>query len=321
MIANVNMDELFAVMLMEEEGVKYETENAHDKLFKDALNDNCEFVEFINNFVMKNKQLKKDEVIKVRNSYLTNTYNLKEIDVIYKEKADDIYYIVEHQSTIDESMPYRMLIYCTSVLSGIAEKDKLRTKQYKIPTIIPIVVYTGEKRWNVVEKLTDKQIKVEGNESILELKYILIDINNMTDEELLANKTKFSFTMLIEKSRDAKDLERRLTRIAKNCTKEQALEMEGTIKYFYEPILGADAIAKIREFFDREGGEPIMTAVDYVKADIEKKREQAKREGKQEGRQEGKIEDAKKMKNMGMENKLICEVTGLSEKEIEDIAG
>ena len=320
---NISLKELFELVVLEE-SAQYGVGKTHDKLFKDILNNEQEFVEVVNKFIIKNRKLKKDEVIKIKNSYVTNTYNSKETDVIYKEKTNDVYYLIEHQSTIDESMPYRMLIYCTSILNDVIEKDKLKTKQYRIPTIIPIVLYTGEKKWNVPTKLTDKQIKTEINETILELKYILIDIHDMEEEELLKINSTFAYAMLIEKNKGKDNLIRILKKIAKICdNEEKMLKMKGIIKYLLEPIIGTKTTKEILKRFEKKGGEPVMTAVDYLIADIEKEKREAREEARREARKEA-IDEAntrivKNMKNKGMEIKTISEMTELSEAEIKRI--
>ncbi len=44
-----------------------------------------------------------------------------------------------------------------------------------------------------------------------------------------------------------------------------------------------------------------------------------RKKAKEEGREEGKIDDAKKMKQKGMDVALISEITGLSVEEIEKL--
>ncbi|NMB40803.1 MAG: hypothetical protein GX996_02580 [Firmicutes bacterium] len=57
----------------------------------------------------------------------------------------------------------------------------------------------------------------------------------------------------------------------------------------------------------------------FDKGKLEGKKE-GKLEGKLEGRKEGKLEVAKKALREGMEIDLIAKLTGLSEKEIKELA-
>ena len=125
-IMNVNLYRFLAMEAAE----KYEINNPHDKLFKDILNDKEEFCELINRFVNKGRgnQLLPENIEKANTSYITPIFKSKESDVLYKKVNEEKYYLVEHQSTIDDSIAFRMLNYCVNILNDITQKDKLKNK-------------------------------------------------------------------------------------------------------------------------------------------------------------------------------------------------
>ena len=71
------------------------------------------------------------------------------MDTIYKKKEEDIFFLIEQQSEIDYSMPYRLLNYCVEIIRYAVNKKQLRNKGYKMPVVYPIVLYTGKRKWNV----------------------------------------------------------------------------------------------------------------------------------------------------------------------------
>lgn len=93
-------------------------------------------------------------------------------------------------------MPLRLLFYMCEILRGYF-KNANHKKDYKnlrVPTIILIVLYNGEKLWKIPREFR-KIIYTEdlfGN-SLLNFKYDLIDVNNgYTKEELISKYTKIS---------------------------------------------------------------------------------------------------------------------------------
>lgn len=336
-------------LLLMEESIQYGITMPHDKLFKDILNDKDEFYKFINEYIKCNKNiLKPEDIEKVTTSFITPIFKNKESDILYKEINQEKYYLVEHQSTIDESMSFRMLNYCINVLNDVTEKYKLKNKSYKLPKIIPIVLYTGDKKWNAVTKLTDKQENVSSDGTLIELQYKVIDINDIDEEKLLEMNTSLAYAMLIEKNRGKEKLINILNKIALKCnTEEKAIKMKRVIKYILEPVLGEKETQDMLEKFTRMGGEEIMTAIDCLIRDIEEEKKEARKIGRQEGWNEGKskgilegiqegrkkgreegreegiksaiIMIVKELRKNGFSDKKICQITKLTEAELEKI--
>ena len=78
--------------------------------------------------------------------------------IVYKVKEKPIYYLIEHQSTIDYNMAYRILNYCIDIMQEWI-KGKKTGKETQYPIVIPIVLYTGRKKWTVATDFADTQIK------------------------------------------------------------------------------------------------------------------------------------------------------------------
>lgn len=71
-------------------------------------------------------------------------------------KNRNIFFIIENQSTIDYSMPYRMMQYAIEIMRLIINEKENKNKNYKYPLIIPIIIYTGEREWDA--KLSMKEL-------------------------------------------------------------------------------------------------------------------------------------------------------------------
>ena len=143
-----------------EEIYNYKINNEHDKLFKDLLSDSEEARKFINKFLKLEEPIKENELELYNSSYITTEYKSKEADIVYKKKNDDIYFLIEHQSTVDISMPYRIKNYVIEILRTAVDKSKIHQKRYEYPLVVPIVLYTGNRKWNVKLKFEDMQKKL-----------------------------------------------------------------------------------------------------------------------------------------------------------------
>ncbi len=63
--------------------------------------------EFLETFVKI--KIKKENLKIYNNSFITKDYHRRESDIIYKRIDKNIFYIVEHQSKVDQNMPIRIL--------------------------------------------------------------------------------------------------------------------------------------------------------------------------------------------------------------------
>ena len=146
---------------LKEESKKYDVEenktidNKHDKLFKDLFSDKEEAVKFINKYLELEIPLKAEEIEVYKNGYITRMYQSKEADIVYKIKEKNIFILIEHQSTVDRSMPYRILNYSVAIMNQAVEKNKMKRKDYKYPKVIAIVLYTGGEKWKAKIKLEE----------------------------------------------------------------------------------------------------------------------------------------------------------------------
>ena len=92
--------------------------------------------------------------MRINKSFILQDFKNKEADLIYRAKLKDkdvfFYILMELQSKVDFQMPYRLLLYIIEVwreiLRDIPLKEQKR-KDFKLPAIIPIVLYNGINKW------------------------------------------------------------------------------------------------------------------------------------------------------------------------------
>ena len=283
----------------------------HDKLFKELLSDKKEAVKFINHYLHLN--LLDDEIEKYEKEFRTEEFRNIEADVVYKVKNKNVFILIEHQSSLDLKMAYRILRYKNAIIESAINKRRLKEKNYKIPKVIPIVLYTGKRKWQKLS-IEDIEEKIEGYEEI-ELGYDLVDTNEFTKQQLLEDNLVTSKAMLIEKSQNKEELYQNIEDIISCKNKMEDFEYEQLEKIVKYELMGTEDKEIISKFIEkiknREESENIMmNAARIINKEIRKQR--------REGREEGMIFVAKKLKGK-MHIKDISQITGLSEKEIEKL--
>lgn len=61
--------------------------------------------------------------------------------------------LIEHQTKIDEDMPYRLLDYSNEIMRSAVEDKNYNNR----PCVIPIVLYTGKRKWNIENNKKENQ--------------------------------------------------------------------------------------------------------------------------------------------------------------------
>lgn len=309
---------LNAVMQLAEESVNYnlnqvEKKYSHDKLIKDILQDEEEATQFINQFVIPRQKVKKEELIRYTNSYITKKYKSKEADLVYKLKSQDIFFLIEHQSTIDYNMPYRMLNYCLDIMQEWSRNKKIG-KNTSYPIIVPIIIYTGSEKWRMPRSFREKQIGEYVLERYeIELEYNFIDINKLPRQMLLQRNSMFSYIMFLEKAQSSEELVENLEIIIQSTQNRKILEeFVNIISYLLENTLEEKIQQKLLEKIERKVGKKDM---DRLESLVNKMRT----ENNRRIRRESQKEIAKNMMSIKLDEKIILQTTKIKEEELEKI--
>ena len=329
--------------ILKENSEKYNSEihinKKYDKLFKEILSDKREAIKFINHYL--NLNLVEDNIEKYEKEFRTGKFYNIEADIVYKIKDKNVFILIEHQSSVDIKMAYRIKCDKSAIIEESINKKKLKEKSYKIPKVIAIVLYTGKRVWQNL-KMSDIEEKIEGYIEP-ENEYTLVDSNKFSKEELLEDTLMTSKAMLIEKSKNTEELYQNIEDVIKNQKEKNALnniQLEKLVQY---ELAETEDENMIKEFIEKiknmKGDDEIMTnASRILNKEIRKQRKAGMVEGLALGRTEGiaigeskgrsagialgRIEGialiAKRLKGK-MNIKDISQITGLSENEINEL--
>ena len=294
----------------------------HDKLFKEMLSDKKEVVNFLKEHL--NMDLSEDEIEKYEKEFRTSTLESIEADIVYKIKNKDYFILIEHQSTIDDKMAYRIQNYKQAIINSAIDVKRLNDQTYKIPKVLAIVLYTGKRKWKKKE-LKDIEERLEGFTESNE-EYKLIDVNGFTKKELLEDNLMTSKAMLIESSKGQEELYKNINDIINNQrrnndnSEEKWEQLEKILRY---ELTGSENEKTINEFIEAirtaKGGEEVMmNAARIINREKKKIRAESRAEGISLGISQGIAMMAKKLKEE-LPIKKISQLTGLSEQQIENL--
>jgi len=184
----------FIALLMVSLGFKWwglvmKIAHVHDRFFKSAMSN-----------VQVAKSFFQHHLPAVAQSYLDfNSLTLEPatyINHVLQNSASDILYkvnylndagsayiclLVEHQSSVDPLMSFRIWQYITALWGEHLKKDK----KGKLPLVIPLVFYNGTQKYNGAQDIRDLiESPPELIERFLLAPFQLIDVQAIKDEEL-----------------------------------------------------------------------------------------------------------------------------------------
>ena len=262
------------------------TNSEHDKLFKKILENREQTAKFLDMVLGSGKDITAKNLELYNKEFITDKFEKNETDIVYKVTNINVYIIIEHQSTEDRTMPYRVRRYKTALMESVINKKEMKKANYKLPRIIAIVLYTGKQEWKN-KKLEDMQEPLEWYKEDYD-EFILVDVNSFKKEKILEGNLIITKVMLLERE--------------ENIEYTFINEKYKAIRKYIETM--------INKIFDEEGDDETMSHVTQL---FDEAFDKAERRGKKRGKQEV----AKAMKENKLSYKIISQCTGLKLEEIE----
>ncbi len=311
------------IKLLGSDRLKNELHNAHDKGYKYILSIKRLFVQLLKSFVDQGwvNKIEPDDVELVDKSFILPDFKNKEADLVYKVKIDGTsvyFYLLELQSSVDYQMPYRLLLYMVEIWRNIlkeTDKKEARRKDFRLPVIIPCVLYNGSDNWTAKRSFKETLFKFEQfDEFVLDFKYILFDIRRYRDDDLLELANLIATVFFIDKTNNkSTELINRLKEVAvkmQSLSSEDLNIMWNWIKNVIVRGSNSEFEKEIDDIFQKEGKvENMVYAIERV---IEKEKLDAK--------MEEKIQVIREMLLEGDSIDKISRITKLSVAKVEKIA-
>lgn len=210
----------------------------------------------------------------------------------------------EHQSTINENMPLRSLMYIGRVYEQmIPVKSRYRKKQVPLPRPEFYTFYNGAKSWGreKVLRLSDAY-QLKDGEPMLDLSVKVININPDENHEMLER------CQVLKEYGQFIDLVRKY-------------QKDGGPEAYKDAIQESIRQGILAEYLKKKGSEVLnMLIAEYdYDMDIEVQREEAREEGREIGREEEKKVFIRNLLKRGMSDEDICSLAECDRKVIDEV--
>lgn len=229
-------------------------------------------------------------------------------DVLYslKTTAGDgyIHVLIEHQSTPDRHMAFRMLRYAVAAM-----QRHLDAGHKTLPLVIPVLFYTGRRSpypyaMNWLNEFDDPALAT----TLYSSDFPLVDVTVIPDDEIMNHRSMAALTLLQKHihQRDLAELTDRLaTLLMENwLASPQVISL---IHYILQAGESSSAEAFVRDLAQRvpQHGDELMTIA-----------QQLEQKGRAEGEREAAFKIARNMLERGLDEAAVMEMTGLSKEDL-----
>ena len=244
---------------------------------------------------------------RVSASAVSDDLREREDDIVWRLRWGErwlyLYLLLEFQSSVDRFMAVRLLTYV-----GLLYQDLIKAQAIapgaKLPPVLPIVLYNGEKRWwarQSLAELSEPDLPAALARYQPRLRYLLLEERAYDEQELAGLRNVAAALFRLENSRRAEDIERVLAALVEWLGDPAQTALRRSFVVWLKRVLLparvpgvdipdvielqeirtmlAERVKKWTEEWKQEG----------LQAGLQKGRQVGLQEGRQEGRREGML--------------------------------
>ncbi|MEO5333783.1 MAG: Rpn family recombination-promoting nuclease/putative transposase [Magnetococcus sp. YQC-5] len=228
---------------------------------------------------------------KVNTVYVTDDFRKRIDDLVWKVRWHGtdrwlyIYAIMEPQSTVDDIMAVRHILYEMLFYQDLRQSGQIQKGQ-KFPPVVPIVLYNGKERWTAA---MDVDEMIEESPPGLEayrphMRYLLVDEHRYQESDLKSMQNGVAALFRLEKSRSLADVRQVIQELIVWLNGPEHQELRRSFAKWLSRIL-------LPRLFKKSGAipevMPEMNELEEVRTMLAETAEGWTREWLRQGRQEG----------------------------------
>jgi len=296
----------------------------HDLMVRAVLSDVTEAISFLQAHVSEevSQGLNWSTLRLVEGSFVDEDLRGSEADLLYEiARVSDqetvwLYVLLEHQSTPDRWMRFRLLKYCCRIWEmQLAERPMPRT----LRPIVPLVLYQGERSWAYSTEFADLFAEaVRAWPGVPRFAHGLIDQSGLQPDEVQGERnTQLMQLLLLAAAHPAVAWMEQVARLLGALAGLPPSSGVNYVRIFVRYILATqapEAAAAFREVLRQhvpEGGEdPMTTYAQELFAE-------GRAEGEQQGKVKTQVEVIEGLLREGMAWSVIERVTGVNETQFQ----
>jgi len=307
------------------------SDQIHDKGYKRILSQKKQFLSLLKDYIREPwmQSLTEDNLELVEGSFIPSDFKDKEADIVYKLNINGkdviVYCLLELQSTVDFTMPFRLLVYMVELMKRLfsdIDEDVRSRKDFRLPAVVPMVLYNGEDNWTALKRFKEYQLNNDMlSKYVIDFQYHLVDVarSDHTFLELLGGLLAAIF--MLDGVKRGKELSQAINKARKMISKMN----EDEIKHLYDWI--RDVLVRkmphesegIEETLANLKGESegMTYAIERV---IDREREEARHEGEMAGIRKGEMAGIRKGEIKGiLKGEIKGEINGKIEASLNMI--
>jgi len=295
-----------------------------DKVLKALLQSKKAFMQLLRYFLSEDwaKHIEEHSLLRIDKSFILQDFAGKEADILYRCRLDGqevvFYVLLELQSTVDQQMPWRLLQYMVEIWRSLLKDEddaRKRTQGFRLPAVIPIVLYNGSPVWTAKLNFREYQDRHElFDHCLLDFKYMLVDVKRWDTEKLKTFGGVLPLALRLDDSKNSLDL---LTRLESSMDALSQLSEDevGLIQSYLLRILAPMVKGTAKEAVQRwakdltGGPDMISNAAVNIRRAYNRQMKLERQEGRQEGRQEIQQSIIGSMHQRGMSADEISDLT------------
>jgi len=221
-------------------------------------------------------------------SFVSDELRARESDMIWRVPFRGgwlyVYLLMEFQSTVDRFMALRMMVYVGLLYQELVRRREL-TADGKLPPVLPLVLYNGEREWTAPLDVAELVVAGPGGLARYrpQMRSLLLDEQRYAESELAGMRNLVAAVFRLEQSREPEQVLRVLAALGEWLREPGQAELRRSL------------LAWINEVVVGRGGEDLrLPELDSLREArtmlgqrVKEWQEQFKKEGLQEGLQKG----------------------------------
>lgn len=309
---------------------KMTTSTPHDAVFKQFLYHPDTARDFLDIYLPSTlRELCDLQTLKLESgSFIEDSLRASYSDVLWSLKTNEgdgyIYVVIEHQSSPDAHMAFRLMRYAIAVM-----QRHLDAGHKKLPLVIPLLFYHGAASpYPYSLCWLDEFDDPESARQLYSTAFPLIDITVVPDDEIMQHR-RMALLELIQKHIRKRDLMGLVEKLAILLVKGHANDNQ--LKALFNYLMQAGDTVHFGEFIHEvaerlpQHKERLMTIAERLRQEghfngLQEGHRKGLQEGLQTGLQQGKREEALRIATTmladGIDRLTILRITGLSAKDL-----
>ncbi|MEQ5857796.1 Rpn family recombination-promoting nuclease/putative transposase [Halomonas sp. EF61] len=287
--------------------------NQHDQSYKLLFSEPRVIRDLLTGFIGEDwiEKLDLDSLERVSGSFVTDDLRDRENDVIWRARFGDewcyVYLLLEFQSTVDRFMALRTMTYVGLLYQDLVKQKQL-TRSGKLPPVLPIVLYNGERRWSAPVNVRDLIQAGPGSLAHYrpDLSFLLLDEGALVADQQFSSEARnvVSAIFQLEHHRSPADAVELIGLLVKWLQTPEQTDLRRHFVIWIKRVLlpnwvsneeqgGWQALNELSEVHNMLAERAKRWPEQWKQQGLAEGRREGREEGREEGRQEGRKEGRK----------------------------